>query len=217
MDILKKSSGSHEARSSSRTSTDRLQPNRRISSILNQSHANLNQKDIARRYTNQTEEAQQQSDISSHVAEVKSCFTENYLVFSLKEKLPQETKTYLEKEDEVLDYCRTVNFNRNARRMDHITEQSQYSATSSVVMLPDEIDGDDRMGTSSVRSSMQVDQDFSVEHSMYIETTDSIDNLADKLRHVKRYSVIGNDQTFKQYTKNHAYENMNFAEKIPEK
>lgn len=117
----------------------------------------------------------------------------------------------------MLDYCRTVNFNRNARRMDHITEQSQYSATSSVVMLPDEIDGDDRMGTSSVRSSMQVDQDFSVEHSMYIETTDSIDNLADKLRHVKRYSVIGNDQTFKQYTKNHAYENMNFAEKIPEK
>ena len=59
MDILKKSSGSYEARSSSRSNTDRLQPNRRISSILNQSHANLNQKDIARRYTNQTEEAQQ--------------------------------------------------------------------------------------------------------------------------------------------------------------
>ena len=52
---------------------------------------------------------------------------------------------------------------------------------------------------------------------MYIETTDSIDNLAETLKHIKRYSVIGNDQTFKQYTKNHAYENMNFAEKIPEK
>ena len=78
-------------------------------------------------------------------------------MFSLKEKLPQETKTYLEKEDEVLDYCRTVNFNRNARRMDHIAEQSQLSLTASAKMLPDEIDGDDRMGTSSVRSSMQVD------------------------------------------------------------
>ena len=50
---------------------------------------------------------------------------------------------------------------------------------------------------------------------MYIETTDSIDNLSEKLKLMKRYSVIGNDQTFKQYTKNHDYENMNFAEKIP--
>ena len=85
MDFLSKSSGSNDARGTNRQS---LQPNRRISSILNQSHANLDQKAIARRYTNQTEEAQQQSDISSAVAEVKSCFTENYLVFSLKEKLP---------------------------------------------------------------------------------------------------------------------------------
>ena len=32
---------------------------------------------------------------------------------------------------------------------------------------------------------------------MYIETTDSIDNLAEKFKLMKRYSVIGNDQTFK--------------------
>jgi len=30
------------------------------------------------------------------------------------------TTIYLDKEDDVLDYCKTVNFNRNARRMQHI-------------------------------------------------------------------------------------------------
>ena len=59
--------------------------------------------------------------MSSAVAECKSCFTENYLVFSLNAKLPQETRYYLDKEDDVLDYCKTVNFNRNARRMEHAT------------------------------------------------------------------------------------------------
>jgi len=33
------------------------------------------------------------------------------------------------------------------------------------------------------------------------------------MKFVKRYSVIGNDQTFKQYTKNHAYDTMKFTEK----
>jgi hypothetical protein len=40
----------------------------------------------------------------------KSCFTENYLVFSLNERLPQMTEVYLDKEDDVLDYCKKVVF-----------------------------------------------------------------------------------------------------------
>ena len=98
-------------------------PNRRLSNTLLQSHANLNQKEMAKRYTgmvhNEQQRQQNQLDISSSIAECKSCFTENYLVFSLNEKLPQETRHYLDKEDDVLDYCKTVNFNRNARRLEH--------------------------------------------------------------------------------------------------
>ena len=118
----------------------------------------------------------------------------------MKEKLPQETKTYLEKEDEVLDYCRTVNFNRNARRMEHILEQSTHSPLNKSSMLPDEIDGDDRMGTNSTKGKMEHTENFSVDESMYIENEEQarIDELAEKrLKFVKRYSVIGNDQTFK--------------------
>lgn len=43
----------------------------------------------------------------------KQCFTDNYLVFNLNEKLPQLTSIFLEQEDNVLDYCKTVNFNRS--------------------------------------------------------------------------------------------------------
>ncbi len=43
----------------------------------------------------------------------KSCFTENYLVFSLQERLPQMTEVYLDKEDDVLDYCKKVVFSTN--------------------------------------------------------------------------------------------------------
>lgn len=41
----------------------------------------------------------------------RSCFTENYLVFSLNERMPQLTEIYLDKEDDVLDYCKRVIFN----------------------------------------------------------------------------------------------------------
>ena len=82
--------------------------------------------------------------MSSAVAECKSCFTENYLVFSLNEKLPQETRHYLDKEDDVLDYCKTVNFNRNSKRTEHSFEQEVLSTRN----MPDEIDGDDRLGAS---------------------------------------------------------------------
>jgi len=40
----------------------------------------------------------------------KGCFTENYLVFSLNERMPQITEMYLDKEDDVLDYCKKVIF-----------------------------------------------------------------------------------------------------------
>ena len=92
-------------------------------------------------------EAQAQQDVRAVVAEQKSCYTENYLVFSLKEKMPQDTRTYLDKEDDVLDCCKTVNFNRNSRRMEHATGLLD-TGSSSMNNIPDEIDGDDRMGAS---------------------------------------------------------------------
>ena len=42
-------------------------------------------------------------------------------------------------------------------------------------MLPDEIDGDDRMGTSSRRGKMEPTENFSVDESMYIENSESMD------------------------------------------
>jgi hypothetical protein len=62
-----------------------------------------------RRYsTISTEETAKLSD-----EDRKQCFTDNYLVFNLNEKLPQLTSIFLEQEDNVLDYCKTVNFNRS--------------------------------------------------------------------------------------------------------
>ena len=62
-----------------------------------------------RRYsTISTEVITQESD-----EDRKQCFTDNYLIFNLNEKLPQLTSIYLEQEDNVLDYCKTVNFNRS--------------------------------------------------------------------------------------------------------
>ncbi len=40
----------------------------------------------------------------------RACFTENYLVFSLNERMPQITEIYLDKEDDVLDYSKRVIF-----------------------------------------------------------------------------------------------------------
>jgi len=62
------------------------------------------------------------------------------------------TSIYLEKEDEVLDYCKTVNFNRNARRMEQVNNSNFDLGASSSKHLPDEIDGDERC--SSVNASM---------------------------------------------------------------
>ena len=45
----------------------------------------------------------------------------------------------------MLDYCKTVNFNRNSRRLEHAA--GLYDpGSSSTVNMPDEIDGDDRLG-----------------------------------------------------------------------
>ena len=101
--------------------------------------------------------------------------------------------------------------------MEHILDQSHYVSLSNTSMLPDEIDGDDRMGTSGTfKSKMTHLENFSVDQSMYIANTDvtDLDKLAAKKNLMKRYSVIGNDQTFKQYTKNHAYDTIKFPENV---
>ena len=63
----------------------------------------------------------------------RCCFTSNYLVFNLGEKMPQLTQTFLEQEDSVLDYCKTVNFNRKGPQQSLLEEISEE---------PLEIDGD---------------------------------------------------------------------------
>ena len=151
-------------------------------------------------------------DMSSAVAECKSCYTENYLIFSLSEKLPQETRHYLDKEDDVLDYCKTVNFNRNARRMEHATGQFD-TGSNSTSNIPDEIDGDDRLGVNRRQGFINTNKlvsstdepTYALDESMYIEDGDASITDADGLRQ-RRYSVIGNDPSFKQYTKNHDYD-----------
>ena len=137
----------------SRGSTQQQRPNHRLSKALQQSHANLNKKEMAKRYTGMSgldtmSQLSTSFDMSSAVAEHKSCYTENYLVFSLNEsKLPQETRHYLDKEDDVLDYCKTVNFNRNSRTIQH--SGGYYNqGSNSTSNIPDEIDGDDRLGAS---------------------------------------------------------------------
>ena len=193
-------------------------PNRRLSNDLKMSHANLNQKEMAKRYTGMQgldNSQHQMMDMSSAVAECKSCYTENYLVFSLAEKLPQETRHYLDKEDDVLDYCKTVNFNRNARRLEHASGHYDQGSNSTS-NIPDEIDGDDRLGasrfsglpsTSKLISSMD-EPSYSLDESMYIENV-SEEFEGDDIRQ-RRYSVIGNDPSFKQYTKNHDYNTLKY-------
>ena len=173
-------------------------PNRRISTQLRQSHLNLNQKDIARRYAGiqdqkEITERQQRQDIQTAVAECKSCFTENYLVFSLKERNPQETKHFLDREDDVLDLCRTVNFNRNARRMEQANSNLRDQGVSSIKQLPDEIDGDERVSSSRrssiVNASIDSANPFNLDRSQFIDQQMQME----KQDPMKRYSIVGND------------------------
>ncbi len=78
----------------------------------------------------------------------------------------------------MLDYCKTVNFNRNARRLEAAQSAMFDSGTASSSNLPDEIDGDDRLGVSqrstktiSKRSSHLNGEEaqYSVNESMFIE------------------------------------------------
>ena len=52
--------------------------------------------------------------LRSDYAMRRACFTENYLIFSLNERMPQITELYLDKEDDVLDYCKRVVFTTSA-------------------------------------------------------------------------------------------------------
>ena len=158
--------------------------------------------------------------------ECKTCFTENFLVFSLKDvKVPQETRHFLDREDDVLDYSKTVNFNRNAKRLEHamgLYDQGSASAQN----MPDEIDGDDRLGVSrrtgitlSNRLIASVGEPtYSMDESMFIESDAVEEDIEErKKKRLRRYSVIGNDPSFKQYTKNHDYDAIRYAEQRKEK
>lgn len=115
----------------------------------------------------------------------------------------------------MLDYCKTVNFNRNARRLEHAAGFLDQGSNSTSNM-PDEIDGDDRLGASRIAgirsTSMLISTDqelkYSVDSSIYIEPGE-FNESSDKIR---RYSVIGNDPSFKQYTKNHDYDTTQYQE-----
>jgi len=49
----------------------------------------------------------------SYFSRGHSCFTENYLVFSLQERMPQMTEIFLDKEDDLLDYCKRIVFRQS--------------------------------------------------------------------------------------------------------
>ncbi len=74
-----------------------------------QTFTNQDSINFMRRYSTVQEPQKEPSD-----EDRKCCYTDNYLIFSLSEKMPQLTSIYLDQEDNVLDYCKTVNFNRAA-------------------------------------------------------------------------------------------------------
>jgi hypothetical protein len=74
----------------------------------------------------------------------------------------------------VLDYCKTVNFNRNARRMQFIHNLNVLHKPASSQHLPDEIDGDERgtvlvQKTNHVATRAEAPDAFAVDQSMFIE------------------------------------------------
>eukprot|EP00347_Sterkiella_histriomuscorum_P012391 403368756 len=66
---------------------------------------------------------------SSYFQMRKCCFTENYLVFSLNERMPQMTEIYLDKEDDVLDFCKKVVFRPDSNRKKKQQSQTNNSQT----------------------------------------------------------------------------------------
>ena len=73
----------------------------------------------------------------------------------------------------MLDYCKTVNFNRNAKRMEHAISNLRDTGISSIKQLPDEIDGDLRVSTNSrligsTQNSANSTGTFSVDQSLII-------------------------------------------------
>jgi len=80
---------------------------------LRQTFTNQDAINFMRRYSTAEQEPAANKEMSDE--DRKQCFTDNYLVFNLNEKMPQLTGLFLEKEDSVLDYCKTVNFNRSAQ------------------------------------------------------------------------------------------------------
>lgn len=119
--------------------------------------------------------------------------------------------------------------------------------SSSVTNMPDEIDGDDRLGVSRrtgimFNSKLTVSTsatmgNYSLDESMYLDAATSYDELLNlqavqdateakkkkkqevgdgTCRH-RRYSIIGNDPSFKQYTKNHDYDAIKYSEQRKEK
>lgn len=68
----------------------------------------------------------------------RACFTENYLVFNLNERMPQITEIYLDKEDDVLDYSKRVIFGKRGA-----WEEPDAERTTSLAMEDDSMAFDD--------------------------------------------------------------------------
>ena len=125
--------------------------------------------------------------------------------------------------------------------MEHATGVFDQGALS-VYTMPDEIDGDDRLGVTrrtgllfnSKLVSNGSDACYSLDESMFIDAATSYDDFKlltsnpkstkssqmsnttnassdDSNQRHRRYSIIGNDPSFKQYTKNHDYDNMKYT------
>ena len=82
--------------------------------------------------------------------------------------------------------------------------------------MPDEIDGDDRLGVSRKFTQKLVstveEPAYSVDASMFIVDGADGDEEDYRSERIKRYSVIGNDPSFKQYTKNHDYATIKYSQ-----
>lgn len=153
----------------------KAQPPAERSKKHRQTFTNQDAINFMRRYNTETEPAKESDE------DRKCCFTDNYLIFSLQEKMPQLTSIYLDLEDNLLDYCKTVNFNRQ-------------TVLPSVLEELQELDGDACQAVVNQAPQEKLDE------SMFMN--DALENYD---LHIRRYSVVGNDSSFKAYTRNNSY------------
>lgn len=109
----------------------KAQPTSLRQSRARQTFTNQDAINFMRRYSTAEQDPASLKELTDE--DRRCCFTSNYLVFNLGEKMPQLTQTFLEQEDSVLDYCKTVNFNRKG---------PQQTLLDEIAEEPMEIDGD---------------------------------------------------------------------------